>query len=96
MTSAGGVLGIFLEIGGFGPEEAARLIPELIGPRVRELIDASESKGIPPDRLAAAAALDRFTRLKEKIEGGTIGGRFLSHKLGRRSAASCRARRRGA
>ncbi len=80
MTSAGGVLGIFLEIGGFGPEEAASLVSELIGPRVRELIRASDARGMPPRAIAVEAALDRFARLKEKVEGASVGGRLFRHK----------------
>lgn len=80
MTSSGGVLGIFLEIGGFRSPEIARLVPELIAPRIRELIRVSEARGVPPQMIAAGAALERFARLKEKAEAASSGGRLFRHK----------------
>lgn len=80
ITNAGGVLGIFLEIAGFDVADVDRLVPELISPRIRELVRRCDSRGVSPHDAAVRSALDRFERFKAESEGKSGQGGLLSHR----------------
>ncbi len=81
ITNSGGVLGVFLEIAGFGVAEIDRLIPELIGPRVRELIRLCANRGVSPHAPAIRSVLARFERFKEAAEGRSGRSGLLRHSM---------------
>lgn len=84
ITNSGGVLGVFLEIAGFGTADVDVLIPKLLVPRIRELIRVGSIRGGSLHVTAARAALDRFARFKEEAEGTSARSRFLRHSSVRR------------
>jgi glutamate dehydrogenase (NAD(P)+) len=77
ITNSGGILGVFLEVAGCDVAENERLIPELLAPRIRELIHVSQARGLSTSEIAKKVFLDRFKRLKAEVESRTVKGRLM-------------------
>lgn len=68
ISNCGGVLGTYLEIAGFGPDEVFRHVRALLGPAVEELLREAARLELAPATVARPAARRRFEAAKRRTE----------------------------
>ena len=68
ISNCGGVLGTYLEIAAFRPDEVRRHVASLLGPAVDEMLREAARRRLPPTAVARPTARMRFVDAKRRTE----------------------------